>query len=375
MTQPFTIFIIDDEPMMLDLLVAILAADHAVEVFTCAEACLRRLAAQPPDLFLMDVGLPGMDGYALCRTIKDNPDWAAIPVTFISGHDTIEAKLRGYEAGGEDFIVKPIEADELLSKVQIARRIAEEHRQLREQARYAERTAMSAMTSMGELGIVIDFLRKTFACTTGRELAAAILAVLEQYGLHGAVQVRLGGIADSVSPHGSNLPLEVAVLDYVRGLGRIFEAKERAAFNYGGITVLVNDMPRADAECCGRIRDNLAILAEGADGRRQAIEIEQTNSRTQTGIRNALAKLHAALDGVRSGHRSEHRQIAQLMVEIEENMVKSFVRLGLTESQENAQIDLVKHYVDRIGATLRFGHAVTEQLEHLAAELRQLALP
>ena len=374
MPQQFRVFAVDDEAMMLELLEEILAEDHVVEAFSSAEACLQRLTVQTPDLFLMDVGLPGMDGYALCRKIKDNPAWAAIPVTFISGHDTIEAKLQGYDAGGEDFIVKPIEADELLRKVRIARRIAADQRGLDERARYAERTAMSAMTSMGQLGLVIEFLRKTFACTSGRELAAAIVGALDQYGVNGAAQVRLGEQSHCYSQHGADLPLEAAVLDYVRGLGRIFEAQSRAAFNYGGITLLVNDMPRDDAEACGRIRDNLAILAEGADARRQAIEVEETNRRTQGGIRNALARLHATLDAVRAGHQREHQRITTLMVEIEEAMAKSFVRLGLTDSQENAQVELVKHYVDRITDTIRQGYEVTGQLEHLATELKQLAV-
>ncbi|MBI4985153.1 MAG: response regulator, partial [Rhodocyclales bacterium] len=199
MTQQFRIFAVEDDAMMRALLDDILSGDHVVEAFSSAEACLQRLNAQTPDLFLVDVGLPGIDGYALCRRIKDNPDWAAIPVTFISGYDTIEAKLKGYAAGGEDFIVKPIEMDELLRKVQIARRIAGDQIRLREHARYAEHTAMSAMTSMGQLGLVIEFLRKTFACSTGSELAATIVGVLGQYGVNGAVQVRLGDETHSYS--------------------------------------------------------------------------------------------------------------------------------------------------------------------------------
>ena len=374
MAQQFRIFVVDDEPMMLDLLTEILSPDHAVEVFTSAAACLARLATQTPDLFLLDIGMPEMDGYALCRRIKDQAEWAGIPVTFVSGHDTIDARLQGYEAGGEDFIVKPIDAAELLRKVRVAERIVGEQRQLREQAHDAARTAMSAMTSMGELGAILAFLRKTFACTGGLELAQAIIGVLGQYGLSGAAQVRLGGDSQSCSRYGSNLPLEVAVLDYVRGLGRVFESKERAAFNYGGITVLVNNMPRADAEACGRIRDNLSMLAEGADARRQAIEIEETNRRTRDGIRRALGDLEKAIDTVRTGHRGEHFSITQTVVELQEAMAKSFVRLGLTEAQETAQINLVKQYIDRIAATLHQGYAVTEQLEHLAAELKQLAI-
>lgn len=373
MTQQFRIFAVDDDAMMVDLLKDVLSETHLVEAFSSAESCLQRLVAAVPDLFLIDVGLPGMDGYELCRAIKANPQWAKIPVTFVSGQDNIGAKLKGYAAGGEDFIVKPIEVDELLSKVQVARRIVGDQLSLREHARYAEHTAMSAMTNMGQLGTIIEFLRKTFSCTDGPDLAQAIVTVLEQYGLSSAVQIRLGSSSHCYSRLGTDLPLEAAVLDYVRGLGRVFESKERAAFNYGGISILVNNMPRDDEESCGRIRDNLAILSEGADARRQAIDLELANRRTQEGIRKALVKLHATLDEVRAGHRGEHQRITNLMVETEEAMVKSFVQLGLTDSQEHDQIDLIKRYIDRIAETISQGYEVTDQLERLATELKQLA--
>ena len=173
------------------------------------------------------------------------------------------------------------------------------------------------------------------------------------------------------------VPLDVAyavIGTSAAAIRSIFAAKERAGFNYGGITILVNNMPRDNTESCGRIRDNLAILAEGADARRQAIEVEEANRRTQEGIRNALGRLHSTLDATRIGHQHEHQHITQLMVDVEEAMAKSFVRLGLTVGQENAQIELMKYYIDRIADSVRQGYEVTGQLEHLATELKELAV-
>ena len=59
-----------------------------------------QLESEKPDFFLLDVNLPGMDGYTLCRRIKDNPALRNIPVTFVSSNDTIEERVTGYDAGG-----------------------------------------------------------------------------------------------------------------------------------------------------------------------------------------------------------------------------------------------------------------------------------
>lgn len=373
-TLGFRVCAVDDDPAMLASTAAILDDTGCIiEGFASAAACLERVAAQPPDMFLLDVRMAGMDGYELCRALKNDAATADIPVTFVSGLDTIEARLAGYEAGGEDFIVKPFEPELLVQKVQVAQRIRDEKRQLREMAGYAQRTAFTAMTSMGELGIVLDFLRQSFACADSPALAHAILGALDQYGLQGAVQIRIGNEAENLSAAGSNLPLETSVLNHVRNQGRIFEFKNRSVHNHGGITILVKNMPLEDAERCGRLRDNLATLAEGADARRRAIEVESANQRTRSGIGAALAGIQEALDTLRQQHQRERFKSTQLMIDIQEGMTKFFVSLGLSEQQENLMYDFVRQQFKRLQSGLDDTQQVSVRLEQLAQRLRELS--
>ncbi len=372
MEQQVCIFVVDDEAGMRVLLESILADHYRVESFASAEACLERLTTQKPDMLLIDVGLPGIDGYTLCRRVKDDPACAHIPITFVSGHDTIEARLEGYEAGGENFIVKPFAAEELVSKIRVSLRTVEEQQQLRARASYAEHTAISAMTSLGGLGAIIEFLRKSFSCANSEDLANAILHALGQYGLQGAVQIRIGAGAHSMSLQGTGVPLETSVLNYVSTLGRMFEFQKRAVYNFGGVTVLVSNMPVDDPERCGSIRDNLAILTEGADARRQAIEIEEASRRTQQGILLAVETLQKTVDKMREGHRRDQFSVTQLIIEVQEDMVKSFVKLGLSESQESFMIELVKRHIGNILDQISQGEDIVGQLEELAKSLRTL---
>ena len=373
MDRRFLVFVVDDEPLMLDAVQLVLEDECDVECFGTARACLARLPERKPDLFLLDVLLPGTDGLELCRRLKQDAAGADVPVTFVSGYDTIETRLACYESGGEDFIVKPFNPDELRSKIAVARRILDEKKRLRESAGFAQRTAFTALSSMGELGIVIEFLRRSFGCSGRTELARAMIDALGQYGLDGAAQIRLGGDALTFSNDGVDLPLETAVLNHVRHQGRIFEFGKRGVYNFGGVTLLVKNMPLEDAERCGRLRDNLALLAEGADARRQAIEIEQANRRTRDGIGEALAGLYATLETLRRGHQQEQSRYTLLMVDVQEAMGRAFVGLGLTDAQELQLIELIQAQMERLRERQEFDHQVAAQIEQLGQSLRALA--
>lgn len=195
---------------------------------------------------------------------------------------------------------------------------------LHEQAGYAQKTAMSAMVSMGELGVVLQFLSKSFACATADELAAAVLEAMQQYDLQAAVQFRLGDDVLSVSQNGVNLPLEVSVLNHVQHSGRIFSLQIALRFQLrAGHLDAGTTAPVDDADRCGRIRDNGALLAEGAEARLRAIELEILTQRRRSGIESALPRLHDTLDAVQSNYRRNCFSLTQVMIEFQEALMKS----------------------------------------------------
>ena len=372
MENNLRVFVVDDDAIILDVLRATLAAECELDTFASAEACLSALADVKPDLFLLDVSMPVMDGYALCRQLKDDWDTQDIPMVFISASDNNETRMLCYEAGGDDFIQKPFDPAELLSKLGVAGRILAEKKALREQAGYAQRTAMAAMVSMGELGVVLQFLSKSFACNTLDELAAALLDAMQQYDLQAAVQMRIGDEVLTLSHNGRNVPLEVSVLNHVRESGRIFQFKSRCVFNYGQVTLLVKNMPLEDAERCGRIRDNGALLAEGADARLRAIETEMLAARRRAGIESALPRLYSTLDGVQANYRRNCFELTQVMIDFQEQLAKAFISLGLMERQEEQLSSMANDFVTRLVGTQDASLEIVGHLEALAEDLKVL---
>jgi len=370
MDASLRVFVVDDDQIILDVLAVTLDGVCELETFATAEDCLSRLTEAKPDLFLLDVSMPDMDGYTLCRRLKDDWDTQDIPVLFISANDDGETRMACYEAGGDDFIQKPVDPAELLSKLNVAGRIIDEKKALREQAGYAQRTAMAAMVSMGELGVVLQFLSKSFACNTVDELASELLRAMGQYDLQAAVQMRLGDEVLSLSQNGHNVPLEVSVLNHVRNSGRIFQFKSRCVFNYGRVTLMVNNMPLEDSDRCGRIRDNGALLAEGADARLKAIETEMQSSLRRAGIEAALPRLYSTLDGVQNNYRRNSFELTQVMIDFQEALTKAFIHLGLMENQEERLSNMANEFMLRVVGTQDASLTIIGQLEALAEDLK-----
>ena len=111
------ILIVDDAPQNLRLLSGVLRGSYQVSVAVDGPEALELVAARPPDLILLDVSMPGMDGFEVCRRLKAVPATRKIPVIFVTGLTEEGGRSRGIEAGGADFIVKPIDPEILQAKI------------------------------------------------------------------------------------------------------------------------------------------------------------------------------------------------------------------------------------------------------------------
>lgn len=124
------ILIVDDNALNIDILRRILRKDYDLETATNGEECLAKLPAFKPNLVLLDIMMPGIDGYETCRRIKSSPVGAFVQVILVSGKGSTAERLKGYEAQADDYLVKPYDHDEMLSKARVHMRLALTQRQL-----------------------------------------------------------------------------------------------------------------------------------------------------------------------------------------------------------------------------------------------------
>lgn len=119
-TRPQTppiVLVIDDDPINLTLAVQLLQAQATVRVANSGEQGLRLASATPPDLVLLDIEMPGLDGYATCARLKADPKLAHVPVIFLTARASAEDETRGLELGAADYIHKPFSPPVLKARV------------------------------------------------------------------------------------------------------------------------------------------------------------------------------------------------------------------------------------------------------------------
>jgi sigma-B regulation protein RsbU (phosphoserine phosphatase) len=105
-----TILAVDDTPENLDVVKGILDNEYIVKAATSGPMALKIVEKQPPDLVLLDIMMPEMDGYEVCERLKANPTTASIPVIFLTAKDQDEDEAKGFELGAADYIQKPVNA-------------------------------------------------------------------------------------------------------------------------------------------------------------------------------------------------------------------------------------------------------------------------
>lgn len=158
------ILVVDDNPDNLRVLSMMLTEnDYKVRPAPSGALALRSAGSRPPDLILLDINMPEMNGYEVCRRLKENPATAHVPVIFISALDDTADKVKAFKAGGVDYINKPFHLQEVLARVQVhislrkmQRRLSERNQHLQEiigklEATQQELVETRKMASLGNL--------------------------------------------------------------------------------------------------------------------------------------------------------------------------------------------------------------------------------
>jgi DNA-binding response OmpR family regulator len=149
MEQCGKVLLVDDNTTGIDILRRILRNEYRLEIAVSGEECLEKILTFKPQLVLLDIMMPDIDGYETCRRIKLGPLGGFVQVILVSCREMTVDRVRGYDALADDYIVKPFDRDELLSKVRA-------HFRMRDiQANAAERDAAKAfrrrMSLVGQL--------------------------------------------------------------------------------------------------------------------------------------------------------------------------------------------------------------------------------
>ena len=373
MSDNYKIMIVDDEQANLRLLERALSKSYQTRAVLNSEACLEQMADFSPDVFLLDIMMPGgMDGYELCQRIRSQPEYKDALIIFLSALSNLREKTQGYRVGADDYITKPIELPVLQAKISSQMERIQASKQSTSEAMSM---AMTALTNGSEVGQVNLFFEKLHDAKDYSDLGGMIIEICHTFGINCAVQIRLSEQHLNFSTTGMVNTLEDELMVIARDAARIYSFGNRCLFNFKDATLLVRQMP-ADADKAGRYRDHLASVMNGVESRMRSLHAEMAlKSQNEKLILQALRQTHGILDEIMQEFKHQDQCTRQSIERLVSEMHMAFSHLDLDEEQETYLMRIINQTSSELTDISSDGMKLDRKFEQVIMNLEQVLHP
>ncbi len=343
------ILLVDDDEIVLEYHLNALKDHFQLETALNGKMALDIMDSVNPDIILMDIRMPEISGYETCEILRKAGN--KTPILFLSGLSSLEERMKAYDVGGNDFITKPAEPQELIKKIEI---LLEYSQKADSGSQDTEGIAQQAFSELSYLGLVLGFFRGSNNIQRYDQLAEALFKITKAFGLKCTLIFRpqMTGeycfFDDSLHKN-----IEVALLESLSEDSRILEfGNHRAAFNWSSASLLVKNMPKDDIKC-GAMRDYIAYLMDGVEQCAIKISIE---SRLRSAVRN-----------FKNQNEENTLEIVKLIDDLEDRFDRVFSEAGFDDDvslrTEEKLIRLIKSARNSADATLRSGYSTDRELD------------
>ena len=346
-----------------------LSREFDLNVFRDAGECRAALNVHRPDILIIDTGLPNDAGFNLHRELRDDFDLSDLYQLLLC--DEADIAREGFDA--DDELLKPFGDIVFMRKLtQLGKTLAAKD-SAREQMAYAQNVAFTSMSAMGELGVVMQFLSKSFSCANIQAVGSLAIEALRQYDLQGAVYLIWEGDGLALTTEGDALaPATRQLIEQRRTLGRILEIDQSLVVNYDHATILISNLPE-DSQRLGRIRDNIATLTEGIESRIQGLLIEHDNLLKQQGIRYASWEIRDSVKNLDARQTADLVQTRTLTSQVIDEYENAFLHMGIQPEIENQLIGELVELRRKISDIIGRPSEVSEKLQIVIASLDTMA--
>jgi DNA-binding response OmpR family regulator len=302
--------------------------------------------AEPPDIILLDVEMPDMNGYDVCTQLREHASTRDVPVVFLSSHSSLRERMQGYEAGADDYLVKPFEPENLLARIAVLKRFKAQRAELQAQYEIAQETAMIAMTGTSELGMAMQFLERTHSLSSSADLAGALFEVTRNLKLSCCLHIDIDD-EDLWFADGETIrPLEKELVEMSDRGQRFVDFGARTIINYQHLSMLVRNMPVDDMQRYGRTKDLLPLLLSSVDTRLGNLHAEQAMIRQSHELLDAFGRIRSSFYHFARGLIDNQQQSDRLLRDMLQELNQDFLRLGLEEDQEAYVLDRIDSAIE-----------------------------
>ncbi|NCF36812.1 MAG: response regulator [Gammaproteobacteria bacterium] len=368
MSKRALILCVDDEPVNLMILEGLLQDSYDLTSARSGAGCLQQVELQKPDLILLDVNMPDIDGLETCARLKADPETAEIPIIFVSALASQEELMAGYEAGGDDYITKPFSEEILQKKIEIVLASQQTRQELKKISDRAVAALESNLSLTEELGMVVKFLHQCQTADTLDELAHNVFDCLREFELDSSLLIldepeNRVWFSDDI-----NRPMESQILGSLRGQDRVVSFGTRLALSTDHATILVRNLPTT-RERVDRVREHLSILIEALDRRIHAMQSQQLLDERRDLLSRVLQATRDNLGQLEELHQRQKSRAAEILDAMGKSLEKSMQRLELTEKQQAALTRIIATTAEQCESMHDDGLEIDEQFREIIEEL------
>ncbi|MDH3219622.1 MAG: response regulator [Gammaproteobacteria bacterium] len=358
----------DDEPVNLVILEELLQENYELATATSAAGCLQQVGMRKPDLILLDVNMPDMDGLATCEELKAHPETTDIPIIFVSALASKEELIAGYEAGGDDYITKPFSEEILRKKIEIVLASQQARLELKKISDRAVEALKDNLGTTGELGMVVRFLHRCQTATSLDQLARDVFDCLRGFELDSSLLILDQPQNRVWFSDGIDRPMESQILESLRGQDRVVQFGTRLAVSSDHATLLVRNLPAA-TERTDRVREHLSILIEALDARIHAMRARALLDKRREALAQVLDATRDYLGRVEEQRGRQKAKSAEILFVLNAELQKSLGELKLTERQQATLKNIIGASVARIESIYDAGTEIDERFQGIFDEL------
>ncbi|MEM7207641.1 MAG: response regulator [Pseudomonadota bacterium] len=332
-----------------------------------------------PDIILLDIEMPEMNGYEVCEHIKADSELRSIPVVFLSSHGDLRSRMQGYEAGAQDFLVKPFEQPDLIAKMRMMCQFIENQKALADSAQTAQKVAYEALNTSSDMGLAMRFIEDTYSYRNYAELAQALIVTLAQYQLETVLMLLEDGDPSWYTSGQPVAPLEQEMMGLSERNQRFTDFGARTIVHYQNLSLLVKNMPLDDPERYGRIKDLVPVLLSAADVKINSIRAEQVTEAQSREVLDTFGVIRSQLFHLAKtliDNQAESNRVLEAMVT---ELNTDFLRMGLEEDQEayligqlDASIEAAGERLDSRAMLHHVFSGIVDNLKHIAQQQEEL---
>ncbi|MCG8670649.1 MAG: response regulator [Pseudomonadales bacterium] len=352
---------VDDNESHLTLFEHAFSNDYDVTTYDHTIGVIDDLAANNPKLIVLDVNMPSIDGYQFCEAIRKHDTLSEVPVVFLSCMRDVADRLKGYEAGGDCYVTKPYDLQELklVIKANLARQ--EKYEQANQNSQRASAIAFDSMRNNSELGELIQFARGVSKVRDEGTFIRNLFSTLNAFDLEATVLIRL--VSGEVVARTDSMPfnlMEKELLELAQNADRITAYGKKYLFSGKNTVLLIKNMPVDDEAMLGRLKDHLAILIESAEA---CVEIINGEKQRQMLLENktkvAAATVNSEFTTIIGITDQLFKDLAADFEGLCEKLEQSFIYLDLTEEQEQQ----IMNYTDQARRDMDKRYLLKDQLQ------------